>query len=73
MLAGIDVFASALGAFIVLAVVALPFLFNTSVAVSSAAPVQIPDPATPLPVESQLLPDLDLVLLIDSTGSMYGF
>ena len=47
MLAGIDVFASALGAFIVLAVVALPFLFNTSAAVSSAAPVQIPDSATP--------------------------
>ena len=72
MLAGIDVFASALGAFIVLAVVALPFLFNTSAAVSSATPVKIPDPAIPLPVESKLLPDLDLILVIDSTGSMYG-
>ena len=66
----IDLFASALGAFMVVSFVLLPYFPNTS--------TRPPDPTPPTPVPTpapgvstiQKLPAIDLVIALDTTGSM---
>ncbi len=76
----IDLFASALGAFIVVALVLLPYFPNTSdVQVETEAETEreLEEPA-PAPAAArtspsvQVLPPIDLIIALDTTGSMFG-
>lgn len=69
-LSALDLFASALGAFIVLALVMMPSFPNVSrVVVLAPPPPEPPPPAPPAPPDTQF-PDLDLVVVLDLTDSM---
>lgn len=80
-MSALDLFASGMGAFILLAVIALPFFGNVS-SVPTDAPLQCPKPEIcPKPVPCQVCPPpsppgfqkaakLDLVVVLDITGSM---
>ncbi|WP_333609217.1 vWA domain-containing protein, partial [Arsukibacterium sp.] len=80
-MSALDLFASAMGAFILLAVIALPFFGNIS-KIPTEAPLQCPEPVIcPKPVPCQVCPPptppgfqkmdkLDLVVVLDISGSM---
>lgn len=74
-MSALDLFASALGAFILIAIVIFPYFPNTarSPVVVTAAPECPPvlpcPPAAPAPPATQF-PHLDLVIALDVTGSM---
>ncbi|MXX74887.1 MAG: VWA domain-containing protein [Holophagales bacterium] len=87
--AAIDLFASALGAFIVVALVLLPYFPNTGDATGTdvdavrarAAQAEAERDSARLPLEQaseagrpvvQALPPIDLVIALDTTGSMTG-
>ena len=69
-MSALDLFASALGAFILLSIVMMPTFANLSPVV-----VALPTSPEPVPVEPlspvQQLPPLDLVIALDVTGSMW--
>ena len=67
-MSALDLFASALGAFILISLVLFPSFPNLSpdVVVAPPATEPAPEPAPPQPQ----LPDLDLVIVLDVTGSM---
>ena len=69
-MSALDLFASALGAFILISLVLFPSFPNLSpdVVVAPPSPEPVPEPAPPQPQ----LPDLDLVIVLDVTGSMGG-
>ena len=86
-MSAVDLFASAMGAFILLAVIALPFFPKTTdtppVPVCAEpspvipVPAACPDPVVqtcpvcpPVPEEAFVLKDIDLVIVLDVTGSM---
>ena len=80
-MSALDLFASGMGAFILLAVMALPFFGNVS-KIPTEAPLQCPEPVIcPKPVPCQVCPPptppgfqkmekLDLVVVLDISGSM---
>ncbi|GGW73385.1 vWA domain-containing protein [Alishewanella tabrizica] len=85
-MSALDLFASGMGAFILLAVMALPFFGNVS-KIPTEAPLQCPEPVIcPKPVPCEVCPPptppvppgfkkmekLDLVVVLDITGSMSG-
>lgn len=70
-MSALDLFASALGAFILLSVMSLPFFPNTSM----SPPIVIETPPDPEPIpdppeDPVLISDLDLVIALDITASM---
>ena len=86
-MSAVDLFASAMGAFILLAVIALPFFPKTSDSPPAPVcpepspvipvPAACPDPVVqtcpvcpPVPEEAFVLKDIDLVIVLDVTGSM---
>ena len=72
-LSALDVFASALGAFILIALVMIPSFPNQSpVVVLTPPPPEPPPPAPPAPPVTQF-PALDLVVVLDLTSSMEDF
>ena len=69
-LSALDLFASALGAFIVIALVMIPTFPNVSRIVVLTPPTpEPPPPVPPAPSDTQF-PDLDLVIVVDLTSSM---
>lgn len=79
-MSALDLFASALGAFILLAVVALPFFGNTS-RIPASGPLICPEPVVcPIPEPCEIcappgfqkIPKVDLVIVLDISGSMQG-
>lgn len=80
-MSALDLFASGMGAFILLAVMALPFFGNVS-RIPTEAPLQCPEPVVcPKPVPCEVCPPpqppgfkklekLDIVVVLDISGSM---
>ena len=80
-MSALDLFASGMGAFILLAVISLPFFGNVS-KIPTEAPLQCPEPKIcptsvpcqvcppPTPAGFQKMEKLDLVVVLDITGSM---
>jgi hypothetical protein len=82
--AAIDLFASAMGAFMLLMLISIPYFGNLSTNPIKECPVQqicpvcpevpacpeLPDPSPPTQPQLTKIPTLDLVLVLDITGSM---
>ena len=80
-MSALDLFASALGAFILIAIVVFPYFPNTTVACPAAQVCPVPAPVPSCPIcpsaptpdpapPSYEFPHLDLVIALDITGSM---
>ena len=84
-MSALDLFASGMGAFVLLAIIALPFFPNTGTSnveapeveeetpqpvVEPETPEPVVEPETPEPVVEFKIPPLDIVICLDVTGSM---